>query len=225
MEMITDQASPGQLIRSLASSDLAFVANLPARLNDAALANVEAIANSQLPTLAPIDDDAFLKSMRILDVLPSKGDDELRGTLRLNLYRRHFGQHPAEAWMFALERATIECRFFPSPAELSEIFARWHRSDDLTKAQSIARHRLRQERQDRFDDAKRAIVERTYQLEMLTPQLTSFALQERLIIETANGPRYWTRELYDAELARVRGSEPHDQAADRVCARGTGESQ
>lgn len=148
-------ASPGQSIVDWNTIDLTVLTDLPARLDDAKLAAVEHIAQLPLPAPTPAPEQHFLQCMRTLTLLPSRQEDDLSAELRLALYRKHFGRYPAEAWAFLVEHATLECRFFPTPAECKAILDRWHRKDSPALARAYARDRARQEREARFEDVMR----------------------------------------------------------------------
>lgn len=129
-----------------------MLANLPARLDDNVLAKVDEIARLPLPILPPAEEDFFLKCMRTLRLLPGRGDDDLSGELRLNLYRRHFGHLPRDAIAFLTEHATLNCRFFPTPVECRDILKKWERTDEAYQAQRFARLRARQEWERRYEE-------------------------------------------------------------------------
>ena len=137
------------------SIDLAPVLALPAltRLDDRQLAVVDHIAGLPVPVLPPAEEDFFLKCMRTLRLLPGRGDDEVSGGLRLNLYRRHFGHLSREALAYLTDRATLTCRWFPTPAECVDILKGWERSDDPARAIRRAKALSRHERQARFEEA------------------------------------------------------------------------
>jgi hypothetical protein len=132
--------------------DLLILQDLPERLDDRTLALVEVIAALPGPMTMPVTDQHFNQCMRTLTCLPSRDDDALTARLRLALYRKHFGHLPEEAWSFLVEHATLECRFFPSPAECKAILDRWSRTDGPWRAWQTAHHRAQQEHQARWDD-------------------------------------------------------------------------
>lgn len=179
--------------------------DVPERIDDDRLSAIERIAATPLPQLQPCSPDHLLKCVRVLDTLPSRADDEVRGELRLGLMRRYFGHLPEAAWSFATEAAGIECDWFPTPKELQAIFNRWSRGDVPARAQGKAIFLARRERQARFDETRRALRDREVaedQLDALPEEHARYALQERIAIETPAGLRYWTKALHDAELDR-----------------------
>lgn len=131
---------------------LAVLDNLPERLDDTMLAKVEAIASCPLPDLEKTDWDHFVQAMALMSILPRKAEDDLKAEVRTKLYWRHFAQLPRDAINFLTEHATIECRFFPTPAECQEIINRWKRRDDAPWQRAKAEARARVERQLRFDE-------------------------------------------------------------------------
>jgi hypothetical protein len=133
--------------------DTTALAALPERLDDAQLAMVQHIAQLPVPQLPAAPEKHFLQCMRTLRLLPTRGDDDLSGELRLALYRKHFGQQPASALSYLVEQATLTCRFFPTPMECKAILDRWSRTDGPWRAQQFAQVRAAREVQARFDHA------------------------------------------------------------------------
>jgi hypothetical protein len=146
------QPSPANLTSAWDTVDLLVLTDLPARLDDQTLAVVEAIAALPAPPMVPVPEQRFNQCMRTLTCLPSREDDALTAKLRLALYRKHFGRYPEEAWSFLVERATLECRFFPTPSECKAILDRWSRTDGPWRAHQLAQRAASNERQARFDD-------------------------------------------------------------------------
>lgn len=140
-----------------ASTDLTVLHNLPARLDDQLLAKVERIARLPVPPAKPCPEDFFLQCMRTLSTLPARADDRTTGELRLAVLKMHLGRYPKSALAFLTEKATAECRFFPSPAECLAILNRWERSDGPYRASCVARRALSRELQERLDSARRAL--------------------------------------------------------------------
>lgn len=143
--------SAKQLTAGWEQVDLTALSNLPERLDDQQLATVQAIAALPVPALPAAPEKHFLQCMRTLRLLPTRGDDELSGELRLALYRKHFGQLPAAALSYLVEQATLTCRFFPTPMECKAILDRWSRTDGPHRAQQFAQVRAAREVQARFD--------------------------------------------------------------------------
>jgi hypothetical protein len=133
------------------------LANLPERLDDRQLQLCDDVAALPVPAIPAAPNDHFLRCIRTLTLLPSRADDQLTGELRVALYRKHFGHLPAEALSFLVERATLECKFFPTPAECKAIIDRWNRADGPWRAHQLAEFRAREERQARFDDLMRRL--------------------------------------------------------------------
>lgn len=132
--------------------DLATLQALPERLNDDQLALCQRVADLAIPAMTPVDDEHFTRCMRMLTVLPDRKGDDLTAELRIALYRRHFGSYPREAWSHLTERATLTCKFFPSPQECKAILDQWNRSDGPFRAHQLAQTRVRNELQLRFTD-------------------------------------------------------------------------
>jgi hypothetical protein len=130
------------------------------RLDDQELAEAERIASSPLTMLPRCDDDHFEKSLRAMSILPRRADDEVKGELRLNLYRRMIGHYPREAMSFLAEQSLATLDWFPSPKQCLDILARWVRKDADVQRQASALRMVRAERQARFDDVMRALERR-----------------------------------------------------------------
>lgn len=140
-----------------ATVDTSVLTNLPERLDDAQLAVVQHIASLPVPVLPAAPEKHFLQCMRTLRLLPTRGDDDLSGELRLALYRKHFGNQPAAALSFLVEHATLNCRFFPTPMECKAILDKWSRTDGPYRAQQYAQLRASREVQARFDATMRQL--------------------------------------------------------------------
>lgn len=146
------QGLPEQSTNAWATVDLSILDDLPDRLNNRQLAALVSIASLPPPPLIPVTEQHFNQCMRTMTILPSRDDDALTATLRLAVYRQHFGHFPTEAWSFLVKHATLECRFFPTPRECKEILDRWSRQDGPHRAHKLARLRMDQENQKRLDE-------------------------------------------------------------------------
>jgi len=154
-------ASPASATPRFSELDLTVLDNLPARIGDRTLARLDEIANCPLPALPASDERHFAKCMRILSVLPRRADDEVTGEVRFRLYHRHFGALPADALSFLAERASHECRFFPTPSECQAILDRWERADEAVAARRFAANRARAERELRWTEVMERLKART----------------------------------------------------------------
>jgi hypothetical protein len=132
------------------------------RLDDQALAAMTNLASSPLPPLPRCDDDHFEKSMRAMSILPRRADDEVKGELRLHLYRRMIGHFPKEALSFLAEQSLATLDWFPSPKQCLDILARWTRNDEALQRQAAARRMVRAETRARFEDTMRALERREF---------------------------------------------------------------
>lgn len=127
--------------------------NPPARLNDEDLAIVRAIAEEPLPALPPCAESHLAKCLRImLAVLPKQTTDELGGELFVEAYKRQLGHYPNEAISYLADRATANCRWFPTIAECLEILSDWRRSDEATRRKAQAQFLASRERNLRWID-------------------------------------------------------------------------
>lgn len=141
-----------QLTAAWDGVDLAVLRDPLARLDDHQLAQVDHIAGLPVPALPPASPEFFAQAMRMLALLPRRGDDDTTGALRLALYERHFASCSEKALQFLVDQATLTCRFFPSPMECKAILDRYQRRDRPARAHRLAAQLARRERQTRYDD-------------------------------------------------------------------------
>lgn len=145
-------AETGSLAPSIDGLDLT---RLPARLDDSTLARVQAIAAAPLPALPPSDDRHFAKCLRVmLAVLPRQNTDAVGGELFVEAYRRQLGHFSDDAIAYLAERATRECRWFPTIAECLDMLGGWKRCDEATRRRQMARSLAGQERMARERDQR-----------------------------------------------------------------------
>jgi len=148
---------PGVLSQTTATASSALSTSAssapPARLSDAELVAVEAVAAAPLPELASCDGQFLAKCLRMLDTLPRRKDDVVGGEVRVRAYELAIGQRPKAAIEFLVTEALRNCRFFPSTSECVEILKRWERRDAAVQEQRQAAISSRHERQARFEDA------------------------------------------------------------------------
>lgn len=152
---LPEMKGTGLLERSSAASTLAMLRNLPARLDDQQLAQVAAIAKSDLPSLPPMTADEFDKGMNALSILPRRKDDETTGEVRLRIFRQALGRMARVQFIWIVARAIERSKFFPSIKELLDIGQEWKRWDDACEAQREARVRMAREQDQRQIDSTR----------------------------------------------------------------------
>lgn len=129
--------------------------NPPERLTDAQLAQVEAMAAEPLPALPTCDERHLAQCLRVmLAVLPRQQTDDLGGELFVRAYERHLGEYPNEAISYLADRATGECKWFPTIAECKTILGDWRRNDEALHKRNLARSIAQRERRARFDEAR-----------------------------------------------------------------------
>lgn len=154
---------------------------LPARLTDAMLARVEAIANSPLPVLPVCDDAHFAQCLRVMvAVLPKRHSDDLSGDLFVAAYQRMLGHHPRAAISFMSERALETCQWFPTIAECQRIIEGWRRDDADIRLRQKAELRARNERETRFQEAMESLSRR----EMSQAEIDALPERWKRIAET-----------------------------------------
>lgn len=138
-------------------STVAFLTNLPARLDDHMLAQVEAIANAPLPALPTCSSEHMAKCLKTLAILPRQAIDAAKGELAVRLYERKLGHLPAAAMSYLADQALERCEWYPTIAECLKIAGEWQRSDEPVQAKARAQALARRERETRMDEAMTAL--------------------------------------------------------------------
>ena len=110
----TTSPEPSTTLADFTTIDLT---NLPKRLSDTQLAQVETVANLPLPKSSPSSDEQFAACMRSLDILPRRADDRTRAELRVKLYQRKLGVFPYHVLGQMVSKALDTCKFFPTISE------------------------------------------------------------------------------------------------------------
>jgi hypothetical protein len=126
------------------TADLPNLNNLPDRLGDQSLRQLQTFASSPPPELPPASEKHFLQCMRIMiAALPKKVTDDLGGELVIAAYRRMLGKHPDLAISYLTEQALLR-KWFPTIAECNEILAEWQQPPDADriKAGELARREM-----------------------------------------------------------------------------------
>lgn len=90
----------------------------------------------------------------MLAVLPRQHTDSIGGELFVETYRRQLGHFSDAAIAHLADRATRDCRWFPTIAECLEILAGWQRCDEATRRRATAHSLARQERMERERDER-----------------------------------------------------------------------
>lgn len=125
---------------------------LPARLDDAQLAQVTAIANARLPVVVAAEEKFISGCLRAMSVMPKRPDDETSGAVRNKMYKRHLTGFSCEALTHLVDEALRSHQFFPSIAECLAILHGWPSQQFEVRQQRRAQARLDRERQARFDE-------------------------------------------------------------------------
>lgn len=128
----TMRLSPGEMTRATGTT------LEPARLDDAQLARLEAIARAPLAPLEQVDPEHLVQSLAVLDAsLPRRRSDFASGRLMLAAYRRKLGAMPREQIDFMCNAILEQCEWFPTIAECLRIAGGWTRADAARKARAI----------------------------------------------------------------------------------------
>lgn len=171
-------ASPDHSIERVVS----ILSNLPARLDDQMLAMVEQISSLPLPMLSPCDDGHLVKCLRLMSVLPRKGDDDLTGEIRVKLFQRKLAHLPKEAVSYLADKAIDRCDWFPTIKEALAIAAEWQKPEIALKARALVA--AKRERQTRFDETLKALVVGTipdHEIAALSPRMLAIAETRSLV--------------------------------------------
>lgn len=164
MDDTDNEAKPfGQLIRlptpnatvsaapSIRSFTMAELDNLPARLDNPTMRALRDFYRSEPPREPQASEQGFAECLRTMRAcLPSRPADDLDGQLMLAMYRHHLGSYGKPALDFLAQRATRDCRWFPTISECLEIIGDYRRADAETETRKTAR--LLFDNEDRLRD-------------------------------------------------------------------------
>lgn len=118
---------------------MADLMTLPPRLTDAQLAACRTVADEPLPPPVECSQAHLARCLRVmLAVLPRAATDAVGGELFVRAYERHLLEWPQQAISYLAERATRDCRWFPTIVECRDILAQWHRDDEHTRQRALA---------------------------------------------------------------------------------------
>lgn len=131
--------------------------SLPARLDDAMLARLDAYAAAPLPALPKTDEQHMLQFMRLLSTMPRSKSDVVTSELRIEMMLRMLGHLPKAAIDWMGDQALRRFAFHPSIKELLDLSAEWTRSDESVRARVKAKTLARNEREARMDEAMAAL--------------------------------------------------------------------
>lgn len=134
------------------STDDLDLRTLPARLDDAMLTRVRAIAEAPLPVYDSCSREHFDKCVKILALLPRKADDVTKGALRLEVYYRKLGGYPEAAWTYLADRGLDRFSFFPTVKECREVLEGWPVPNAARSRQGWARRKVEDEQIARLND-------------------------------------------------------------------------
>lgn len=156
----TTAATSPAVSTTLADFTTISLDNLPKRLTDTQLAQVEKIANLPLPKSSPCSDEQFASIMRTLDILPQRDDDRVRAEIKVKVYRRKLAQYPYHALGRMASRAIDQCKWFPTVSECLSFLSDYPTMDQCRAMREKARNVLRNERQRRMEDAMTRLEQR-----------------------------------------------------------------
>jgi hypothetical protein len=141
------------------STECLGLGNLPARLDDQTLAELDTIRDEPCPGLEPCDQRHLGQCLRtMLAVLPRRNSDDLGGELFVAAYQRMLGGYPKAQVSFVTEQAMARCKWFPTIAECLEIAGEWVRRDqaflDWREKRSTAKSLIQAEMNQRDADRR-----------------------------------------------------------------------
>jgi hypothetical protein len=139
------------------SSALDRVKALPARLDDDTLTKVEAWLTSPLPPMPLADRECVLQFIRLLSDMPRRGDDGATGEVRKENIIEHLSGKPRAQLTWLAREAHVRWTFYPTVKQLLELAAEWERDDTATRARTLARAKVEQERQARLREARQRL--------------------------------------------------------------------
>jgi len=144
-------------VRSTGNSALIRLANLPARMDDETLANVDAFGRSSPPALKITDRDHLLEFMRLMSDMPRKSADEATGKVKIENMQRLLGHLPRITLDWLLDEAHRRFTFYPSIHQLLDLAQEWTRTDEAVQARMIAARKVRDERDARLTETRRKL--------------------------------------------------------------------
>lgn len=132
---------------------------LPARLDDATMMSLEAVASSPLPSPQPCSERHFNQCFAMVDAaLPKRSQDDKTGEILVRTYRRMLGHLTREAISFIAEEAIATCKWFPTIAECLEISRRFTQPPHpFRQVRTVAAQLLSREKHERFKEAVKAV--------------------------------------------------------------------
>lgn len=147
------------------------------------------IAHAPLPPLDPVEPKYLAQCLRMmLAVLPRQNADDVAGELFVAAYKRHLGGYPQEAIEYLTDRATGECRWFPTIAECLEIIRGWQRNDAATTRKRAASRIAHEETMAREDERRRENRPVTQaEIDRMTDEMRQLGVQVGAIKMTDGG--------------------------------------
>jgi len=139
---------------SSTGSKLAALDSLPARLDDATLTRVEALALAPLRPLPPIEPVELDRQLLLIMTLPKQTASGVAGAIRAEAYAHLLKDMPAAQVEWMVDQVLRRCEWLPAPAKCLAIAEEWHRADEPVQARWKAEALARRERQARLADTR-----------------------------------------------------------------------
>lgn len=166
--------------------------NLPARLTDEMMMELEKVARSPLPAPEPCDDRHMGQCLRfMLAVLPKRSSDEISGEMFVAAYNRMLGHYPKAAVSYLAEQSMAKCKWMPTIAECIEILDGWKRDDRETRMRNLAGRAVHMERRKRAEEASAVKIDLPQitqaDVDAMPPSLIKLGLGCGALVEDADG--------------------------------------
>lgn len=182
------------------------MASLPPRLDDDQLAYLARVADFAPPALQKANEDQVAQALRLMDILPRRADDDVRGALRQRIYFRKLSGYSYEALMRMVSKAIDTLDWFPSVAQCLALLDAQPSTPDQCRAISAkARILTERELQARQDEALQALK----MGQMDNARIAQLDKRTAHIAHTLGYVWHWPDGSYTARLL----PDPSDEAA------------
>lgn len=134
---------------------LAEIRNLPERLDETMMANLQEVMRFPIPEHEPCPKDFLDRALTgMLANLPRQGKDTASGELMMETYRRKLQKHPKGAIAYLWSESIERLEWFPVIAVCNQFIAEWTaQTQGLKHAKDAAKSRYLREKDLRFRDA------------------------------------------------------------------------
>lgn len=143
--------------------------NLPERLDDGMIEQLELVATAPIPEPEPFDPAHFDKCITImLTALKRKNADDVSAKLLIETYRRMLGHLPKGAIAYISEQSIAHEDWFPTVKQCLAYAGQWvPPTREMGTIKQIAANRVRAEKTQRFDETMKALAKRSLSQERI----------------------------------------------------------